>query len=111
MATRATPQRNWRSEDHDLLVRLDTRMEDMQKAMQELRDSTAVRLTNVENNKIDRTEVNRLQSESLAVHTDHEARISAIEVKTASFQSKVTTWGLAGIAALGIVEFVLNYIK
>lgn len=103
MAKTTTPT-YWNREDRDLLVELRTEMVGVRSDIKELRDNTSDRLARVEQEKMDRTEINRLQSEALENHTDHETRIRAVETKV----TRILTWGAAGLILLGIVEFLVQ---
>lgn len=66
--------------DHDLIIRLDTKMDDLKADIKELKDGTAI--------KIDK----------------HEERLGIAENKI----TKIMTWGSAGLFLLGILEFLIN---
>lgn len=85
-------------EDRDLLIELRTKMEGVERAIGDLSQNMATRLSKVESEKLDRTEANRLQSEAMSVHADHETRIRFIERYM---------WG--ALAIVSALMFALNY--
>lgn len=68
------------SEDHNLLIKLDTKVDALKEDIKMLNDGT--------NSKIE----------------DHETRIRSNEKNI----TKILTWGTAAISVLGIIEFLLN---
>lgn len=69
----------WNRNDRDLLVELRTEMKGVRNDIKNISDGNNSRLLLLEQGKLDRTEANRLQSEGLSVHVDHEARIRRLE--------------------------------
>lgn len=96
MATKT--HKTWNSDDHDLLVELRTKMEGIEKAITDLNINTVSRINKLESEKMDRTEANRLQSEAMSVHQDHETRLRFIE-----------RYMWSAIAIVGLITFLLNY--
>ncbi len=99
----------WNRQDRDLLIKLETKLDGVVADIKDMRDSTLSRLSKVEAEKLDRTEANRLQSEALEVHTDHEERLRVIEENQTTFRAQVKTYGASAVIALGIIEFLLNF--
>lgn len=91
-------------DERDLLIEIKTKLEGVTNDVKELKDSTAARLTLVEKNKAETSDVQRLVADGEKVHEDHEKRIRETE-KTVT---KIVTWGSAGVLALGIAEFLLS---
>lgn len=54
------------STDHDLLIRVDTKLGTLIQEVQLMRDTTNQRLTNVENNKVDVSEFHEFKAEIVA---------------------------------------------
>jgi hypothetical protein len=72
------------NEDHDLLVTLNTKMEDLKEDIQELKDGTSGRIKTLEETKLNIADsypmLYKQGNEDL--HKDHEERIRKIEEKT-----------------------------
>lgn len=96
MATKNTTE--WNRQDRDLLIEVKTKLDNVVLEIASMRDNTLSRLAIVEQGKLDRTEANRLQSESMAVHNDHEIRIRFIE-----------RWVWGAIALMAAAEVVINF--
>lgn len=80
------------SGDHDLLTRLDTKVDQIQADVTVLKNQ-------------DRQNITQEQHQELCTKTtDHEMRIRSNE----SNITKIMTWGSAGIILIGIIEFALN---
>lgn len=72
---------DWGRDDRDLLVELRTEMKGVRADIKNLSDGNNARLTLLEQGKLDRTEANRLQSESLTVHANLDKRLKYTEEK------------------------------
>lgn len=68
--------------------------------LKEMRDGTTKQILDLQNQKLDRTEANRIQAENMSVTSDHETRIRFIE-----------RYMWLAIGALTIVQFAAPYIK
>jgi len=66
--------------DHDLIIRLDTKLDDLKTDIKELKDGTAMKIE------------------------DHEARLKIIENKI----TQVFAYGTVGLIVLGIVQFIIG---
>lgn len=91
-------QGQFNRDDRDLLVELRTKMEGVERAITDLNNNTVGRLQKLENEKMDRTEFNRIQSEDMTKTQDHETRLRFIERYM---------WG--ALASLSLIVFLLNY--
>lgn len=81
--------------------------------LKKLSDGNEQRLKGLEVGKLDRTEANRLQSESLAAHADFEKRIRLLEDDSKVAKAQLRTWLAVGGSILAVaqvlVQVVLNY--
>jgi hypothetical protein len=76
--------------DHDILIELKTRMEDLKKAVQEIISRNELHITKVE------------FLEHLKADADHEIRIRYLEKKS----NQILTWGSAILLILTIINFL-----
>jgi len=94
------------ADDHDLLIELKTRMEDLKIAIKELTDGTARRIDNLELNKLNLKDsypfLYKAGVEKML--DDHENRI---RINTGRI-TQIMTWGSAALILLGVVEFILS---
>lgn len=99
---------DWNRDDRDLLVELRTEMKGVRADIKNLSDGNNARLTLLEQGKLDRTEANRLQSESLDFHTkietrvlSHEKAIGQLEddaiIRQTEIKTLVKVWSAASI--------------
>lgn len=100
--------------DHDLLIRLDQKVENLTNAIQELTNNTVKRLELVEDAKADRDELNVvIENYTTALNKEEIARVKAdsdIETRMRSVERFVyITMGIAIIAQLVILPIVLKY--
>lgn len=93
------PDRRERDRDHDLLVALNVKMEQVISDISELKDNTARRVSHLEDEKLDKAEALRLKSESDASHADFELRIRRLEL-----------WGALAIGGLAVIQFVFKFL-
>ena len=96
---------SWNRDDRDLLIELRTQMIAVRNDIKDIRDNTAGRLIRVEQEKLDRSEFNRIQAESLTVEGDHETRLRLAEKQI----TRILTWGSAGLLLLGLIEFLAPF--
>ena len=82
--------------DHDLLIRVDTKLDTLSGDLRELKDGTQKRLETLEREKFDASEAQKLKEDGDRVHLDHERRMRRIE-----------RWGFLAAGALGALEVVL----
>lgn len=92
--------------DHDLLIELRTEMKGIRAELKEMRENTIKRLETVENQMIDKNDLEEHKKNDYAIHeefikvdNDHETRIRRLEY--------ITTLGIGGIAVL---ELVLKFL-
>lgn len=105
--------------DHDLLIELRTEMRGLRIDLKALADGISTRVTNLENNKLDKIEADRetirilnlteiKAKEIFNVKTeedkDHEIRLRIIEKNV----TKIMTWGSVALLALAIIQFLVG---
>lgn len=100
--------------DHDLLIRLDQKVENLTNAIQELTNNTVKRLELVEDAKAGRDELNVvIENYTTALNKEEIDRVKAdsdIETRMRSVERFVyITMGIAIIAQLVILPIVLKY--
>lgn len=99
---------DWNRDDRDLLVELRTEMKGVRADIKNLSDGNNARLTLLEQGKLDRTEANRMQSESLDFHTKLETRVNSHEkaigqlednaiIRQTEIKTLVKVWSAASI--------------
>ena len=95
------------ADDHDLLVVLNTKMEDLKTDIQDLKDGTSARITTLENEKLNiRDSYPVLYKKDIDEKmADHEKRMKAIE----SSDTKLTVMLGIGIAILSVLVSLLVY--
>ena len=91
-----------KQDDHDLLIAVSTKLDDLTRQMRELRDGTVVRISALEKDKADRTEVQALQKR---VNEDIETRVRDLENDAAGI---TTGWRIA-FSILTLVVAVIGY--
>lgn len=80
------------SGDHDLLTKLDTKVDQIQADVTVLKNQ-------------DKQNITQVQHQDLCSKTDdHEGRLRLLEQAT----TRILTWGTAGVLALGVLEFIIN---
>lgn len=94
------------ADDHDLLIKLDTKVEALRSDIRELSDGTERRITTLENEKLNKVDAYPALYKAgvEASIKDHEDRI---RINTGRI-TQILTWGSAALIALGILEFVIN---
>ena len=80
--------------DHDLLQRLDQKVDNIQTTVNKLTDRDVNYITKDEHKTL------------LEIVADHETRIKSLETIT----TKIWSFGLAGIFAVALIEFALRFI-
>jgi hypothetical protein len=78
--------------DHDLLQRLDTKVDLIQSDITELKKQNTVYVNQTEHNEV------------VKIQVDHEQRIRNLETSN----TRILTWGSMAIIAVGILETVLT---
>jgi hypothetical protein len=91
------------ADDHDLLIELRTRMEGLKTDIKDIKDGTTKRLTDLENNKVDKSEFNLLCDE---IHVSREKRLRALENKTANYWISFT---LYSALVLGMITLFVTH--
>src|ERR1035437_5007879 len=79
-------------QDHDLLTKLDTKVDQIQNDVTALKNRDTIYVT-----KVEHIEVVRIQA-------DHETRTRILETAT----TRIMTWGTMAIIFLGIAEFLVQ---
>lgn len=108
-----TEEQNFKG-DHDLLIRLDEKVEGLTKAIVELNSNTLRRLEEVENNKAGRDELNvLLDTLSKAINREETSRVAAdrdVETRMRSVERFVyIAMGIAIILQLVVLPVVLKF--
>lgn len=84
--------------DHDVLIELRTEMRGVRSDIKDLKEDSAHRISLLEDNKIDKREVETMVAASTKIHEDHERRIRKLEY---------FFWlGMGGII---VIELVIKY--
>jgi hypothetical protein len=78
--------------DHDLLVRLDQKVNDLKNSLQELASGTFQKIAILEKDKADRADLDLLQKK---VNDDVEVRLRKVEDKTAKYLITMTLYSVA----------------
>jgi uncharacterized Ntn-hydrolase superfamily protein len=95
-ATALTVTKSANGNDHDLLQRLDQKVDQIQSDVSDLKKDKSVLVNQTEH------------SEVVKCVNDHETRIRYAEKSI----TKILTWGSVAVVLIGIIEFVLNlYIR
>ena len=94
------------TEDHDLLVALATKMDRVILDIKSLGDNTAVRISSLEQNKLDiKDAYPKLYKDNVeSVLKDHESRIRDNEKRI----TQILTWGSAIVLVMGVLEVLLE---
>jgi transposase len=95
---------NFKQSDHDLLVKLDQKVNDLKDAVKELQSGTYSRISALEKDKADRVELEFLQKR---INDDIEVRVRKLESKTANY--KITLM-LYSIAVGGMIALICYHI-
>ncbi len=85
--------------DHDLLVRLDEKVEILTKTVQDLVDGTTKRIDDLECDKADRKEVSELQDK---VNKDLEIRVRALEGSKALYFNSMLLYTAGVVVMIGL---------
>src|SRR3954466_5880072 len=65
--------------DHDLLISMNVKLDRVITDVRDLNDSTTRRVSQLEQEKLDKTESSRLSKEAAELHEDHETRLRFLE--------------------------------
>lgn len=112
---------DWNRDDRDLLVELRTEMKGVRTDIRNLSDGNNARLTLLEQGKLDRTEANRLQSESLDFHKKIEIRVDTHEkaigqleddaiIRQTEIKTLVKVWSAASILINLLIAIFAVYV-
>ncbi len=85
--------------DHDLLIRLDQKMDGLTEEFRFLRDNYAQRLADVEHNKVDVIEFQKYKDDEKLIKDDYENRMRRSE-----------RWILIATGALLALQFIIKNI-
>lgn len=85
--------------DHDLLIRLDTKLSTVITDIKDLRDGFSARLAVVEQNKMEKAEAMHLKHDEDNAHKDYEQRLRRLE-----------RWGWIAAGALIVIQFIISSI-
>ena len=88
---------NAQSQDHDLLIQIATKLDRAILDINELKDNTTQRVTDLEEEKVNQREFTEFKTSAE----------DALD-KQAKKLDRVYTWGLMGLGALGVIEFALQ---
>lgn len=88
------------SNDHDLLVKITTQVDRLLVDVKEIKDDTATRVDNLEREKYDRAEADRVIRDATAIHEGFEIRIKWLE-----------RIAYTGLGLIGALEFYFRLIK
>lgn len=96
------------ADDHDLLIKLDTKVEGIRGDIKELSDGTATRITALENDKLNKADAYPALYKTGVEKAlqDHEDRI---RINTGRIV-QIMTWGSAGLILLGIAQFIIGLV-
>ena len=86
--------------DHDLLIEIKTTLGIVVRELKEMKDNMTRRVDSLEDSKLSIEEAHRLKKEADTIHHDFETRIRRLE-----------RWGAISVGAIGVIQFLLNYIK
>ena len=98
------------SDDHDILVVLASKMEDLKSDIKDLKDNTTKRVDNLETNKLNILDSYAVlyKADVEKTRLDHETRIRDNE----KYITQILTWGSVGLLVVGILEGVaLHFLK
>lgn len=82
--------------DHDLLIRVETKVEMLYKEVRELGQT----MKTIEQSKLDKEQATHLKHDADTIHRDHETRLRRVE-----------RWGFGAIGAIGVIEFIIVVMK
>lgn len=98
--------KNANGNDHDLLQRLDEKVDSIILQIKEINDGTANRI-----NKLEQEKLNSKDSYLIIYKADVDKRLDDLENKTdaqGTVITKIWSYGIAIIFAVGVVEFLLS---
>jgi hypothetical protein len=92
--------------DHDVLTRLDVKVDGLKVDIRTLTDGTATRLAALEKDKLDVKESYPIlyQKGVETLFDDHEDRMREVEIKI----NKVMAWGAAAVLLINVVGFIVS---
>ena len=90
------------ADDHDLLIELKTRMENLKDDIKDIKDKTTQRIQNLENYKIDKEEFDELRKGIIIPLKD---RVRALESRTSNYTITLSLFTAAVISMMGLILF------
>ena len=101
--------------DHDVLIEVRTKVNDLRTDFKDMKDGLGVRVSALEANKLDKAEFYRLLAEELDVRKGHEGRIGAVEKSctelTTTNKVTIRNWTLLMGAVSVLVSIALKFIN
>lgn len=98
--------------DHDIIIRVDQKVSDLQKIVSEIRDGTVADIAALQKDKADKDVVESIQKK---LNDNIETRVHSLEITKADFREKVSglrTYMIflsgVGILLIGIIIFILT---
>ncbi|MFA5014822.1 MAG: hypothetical protein WC549_04715 [Actinomycetota bacterium] len=88
--------------DHDLLIRLDEKVGDIQVSIKTLQDGTFSKIAMLEKDKADRREVEELQK---IVNEHMEVRVRNLENKTSKYFITLTLYSIAVATMISLIIY------
>lgn len=93
-------------DDHNLLIRLDQKVGDLQNAVKELNDGTFSKIAGLEKDKADRRELEVLQ---VKINTDIETRVRVLENSNSRYLILTAIYSAIGATMIGLIIFHIFY--
>ena len=95
---------NEKISDHDLLIRLDQKVGDLQIAVRELSTGTVLKIATLEKDKADRIELDNLQ---IKVNHDIEVRVRGLESSRTTYLTTTIIYAAIGATMIGLILYHL----
>jgi hypothetical protein len=86
--------------DHDLLIQIATKLDRAILDIKELKDNAAARINALEQEKLNKKELEIVHLAADKLHFDHQKRLRRLE-----------RWGFIAIGALGLIQIVANFYR
>ena len=95
--------------DHDLLIRVDQKVDSLSQIVKELKEGTLDRLSILEKDKVDRKQMEEIQENfniiQNKINNDIETRLRFQEKKTASYKITLTLYSVAVASMIGLIIY------